>query len=238
MKTTTEYIQRLTIETDDDGNRTVTRTSRADTATEYLFGELSPEAQERAIRDAIEEEKKGYYYTGDPYASHTGIDIAEVWNAYKDFAKHQPVRYHDHYTSFYLTVEDAERVTPEEDNGICWSMDICSAWNQYAAAVPLLIEEAEEHEARANEITAPYYWPYCVAPEKPESARIWFAAHEDYADRCRAKAEELAEQAKDAVENCIQGLIDGLEDYYTSPEFWREWLADGETRFTRDGERI
>ena len=234
MKTTTIYHEYLTITTDDDGTRTITRHEYADTSTEFYFSELSPKAQQRAINDAIEEERDSYAYG----AGHTQFEVDEIWSAYNDLAKHQPIRWHDHYWSFFLTVEDAERVTPQEDTGECNSMDICDAWNRYAAAVPLLIEEAEEHEGIATEIAAPYYWPYCVAPDEAPSVIIWGKAHEDAADQCRAKAEELAEKAKDALEHEVKALIEGAEEYYQSAEFWREWFSDGDDRFTRDGERI
>lgn len=234
MKTTTIYRETLTITTDDDGARTVTRHEYADTSTEFYFSELAPKAQERAIRDAIEEERDNYAYG----AGHTQFEVDEIWSAYNALADNQPIRWHDHYWSFFLTVEDAERVTPQEDTGECNSMDICDAWNQYAAAVPLLIEEAEEHEGIASEIAAPYYWPYCVAPEEAPSVIIWGKAHEDYADRCRAKAEELAEKAKDALEHEVKALIEGAEEYYQSEEFWRDWYSEGDERFTRDGERL
>lgn len=232
---TTVYTERLTITTDDNGNVTMQRTSSADTHSAYLFDELSKEAQDRAISDAIEEEERDYYERG---TGQTAWNIEELWDAYNSLAKHQPLRCHDYYSSFYLTVEDPERVTPENDLGICWSMDICEAWNRYAAAVPMLIEEAEDHEATADELTAPYYWPNCVADHEPTSVLVWSKAHGDHADRCREKAEELAEKAKDALERELKRLIDETEEYYTSAEFWREWYSEGDERFTRDGERI
>lgn len=237
MKTTTIYTQTLTITTDDDGARTITRHNYANTDTEFYFTELAPKAQQRAINDAIEEERNSYAY-GE---GHTRFEVDEIWSAYNALADEQPIRWHDHYWSFFLTVEDAERVTPQApqgDTGECNSMDICDAWNQYAAAVPLLIEEAEEHEGIATEIAAPYYWPFCVAPEEAPSVIVWGKAHEDHADRCRAKAEELAEAAKDALEHKVKALIEGAEEYYQSEEFWREWYSEGDERFTRDGERI
>lgn len=238
MKTTTIYRETLTITTDDDGTRTITRSHSARTNSALLFEELSPEAQQRAIRDAIEEETHNYYSSAWDYASHTGTDVSEIWDAYRDLAKHQPVECHDHYSSFFLAVGSAERVTPEEDTGICWSMDICDAWNEYAAAVQMLIEEAEEHEGRADEITAPYYWPYCVADHEPASVLAYSVAHGNHADRCREKADELAEQAKDAVESTMHDLIEEVEEYYSSAEFWREWFTEEDQIFTRDGERI
>lgn len=235
MITTTEYVQRTIITTDDDGNRTVTTSHSADTVTEYFFTELSETAQARAIRDAIEEEQRAYYENGDGM---TGWNISHLWDAYTDLQKHQPIKYHDYYSSFYLTVEDAEKVTPEDGDGFDFYPDICEAWNAYAAAVPLLIEEAEDHEGIASEITAPYYWPWNVADEEPTSVLVWYKAHGDHADRCRYKADELAEQAKDALESKMHELISETEEYYQSEEFWREWLSNGDDRYTRDGARI
>lgn len=234
---TTEYIHHLIITTNDAGETTTAHTYHASTHTAYLFSELDEAAQARAIADAIKEEEDTYYsaYYLESYA---GRDIDEMWSAYNELAKHQPIKCHDHYNSFYLTVDDAEKVTEEQDTGICWSMDICDAWNKYAATVELLIEEAEEHEGVSSEINAPYYWPYCVADEEPDSVKIFCSYHDDHADRCREKADELAEKAAKAVESTIQSTIQSLEDYYSSAEFWREELEEAEARFTRSGERI
>lgn len=235
MKTTTIYTERKTITTDDAGNVTITTSHSADTLTEYYFTELTPEAQARAISDAIEEEQRDYYQHGDGM---TGWNISHIWDAYHDLQKHQPIEYHDHYSSFYLTVGDAEKVTPEDGDRFDFCPDICEAWNRYAAAVPLLIEEAEDHEGIASEITAPYYWSWEVADEEPTSVLVWYKAHGDHADRCRYKADELAEQAKDALEAKMYELINETEEYYQSEDFWREWLSDGDDRFTRDGARL
>lgn len=240
MRTTTTYTEYKTMTTDDAGRVTITTSNHADTITEYWFEELSEEAQARAVRDAISEELEAYYNSGWPYASMTGASVNEVWEAFHDLQKRQPLQYHDHYSSFYLTVGDAESISTEQDDGTTPSIDICSAWNRYARAVEMLIEEAEDHEATAAELSAPYYWyaPSLTSYEEPESASIWYDAHSDHADRCRQKAEELAEDAADAVESAIKTAIDSIEDYYRSPEFWREWYAEGDERFTRDGERI
>lgn len=240
MKTTTTYTQTVTIVTEDDGARTITRSHHADTNSVFWFEELSEEAQARAVRDAISEELEAYYNSGWPYASMTGASVNEVWEAFHDLQKRQPLQYHDHYSSFYLTVGDAESISTEQDDGTTPSIDICSAWNRYARAIEMLIEEAEDHEATAAELSAPYYWyaPSLTSYEEPESASIWYDAHSDHADKCRQKAEELADDAANAVESAIKTAVDSIEDYYRSPEFWRDWYANGDERFTRDGERI
>ena len=233
MITTTTYTERLTITTADDGTRTTSRTTSADTTTAYLFSELSPEAQQHAAEHAAEEEANAYY--AGQWWSHTQSDIDEIWEAFRSLRNHQPISSHDHYSSFFLTVDNAEKVTAEQNTGICWSMDICNAWNEYAAAVQLLIEEAEDNEAETWSMEAPYYWD---GTEVPEDIAEQIHAHEEHADRCREKADELSEKAVQAVESTIKELIEGIESYYQSTEFWYEWLDDGETRFTREGERI
>lgn len=255
MKTITEYIQRLTIETDDDGNRTVTRTSRADTATEYLFGELSPEAQERAIRDAIEEET-------DPanwYASQTYFAECEIINAAEEMEKHQPIEIAQDYgcswygktsTHRFWSYNAYEHVTEEQHTGIAYSMDICDKWNEYAPRIMALVEAVEDIDAMLYDIggaadSAEYDRDMTDNPaeyDRLEAIRSTAAAEyeqlDTMRDRCAEVAEELTEEAARAVGDVVDGLIEAERDYYSSEEFWREWLANGETRFTRDGERI
>ena len=247
MKTTTEYIQRTIITTDDDGARTITRTSRADTITAYRFIELSPEAQERAIRDAIEEEGRDYCEYGIYGASQTGMSEAEIWDAAETLAKHQPVHIgtdaggtpYGTARRYRWSVADWESVTEESDTGICWSMDICDAWNAYAARVIALQEGHEDAEERAyihDENADNAADNGDIQTAEAERSRATF--YEDMAKRIEETAEELTEEAARAVGNTVDGLIEGERDYYSSPEFWREWLSDGDDRYTREGERI
>lgn len=227
---TTTYTERKTITTDDAGNVTITTSHAARTSTEYLFSELSEEAKARAISDAIEEEQRDYYEYGTYGASQTGMSEAEIWDAAQELAKHQPVHIGtDAGGSPYGTARrygwstaNWESVTEEQDTGICWSMDICDTWNAYAARIIVLQEGREEAEDRA----------YFADTQEEQDA------YNDIAERIEETAEELTEDAARAVGNIVDGLIESQYEYNTSPEFWREWLNDGETRFTRDGERI
>lgn len=244
---TTVFTERLTITTDDNGTVTTTRTSHADTATEYLFSELGEAAKNRAISDAIEEEEK-LYYSGDWYASQTGISERDVLDAAEELAKAQNIEvtqdrgcswYGTARGSWYHHAADWEAVTEQQHNGMCYSMDICDAWNAYAARIIALQEAHEEATAR--------YWLHDENAdnaaengdiETVEAERSRAAFYEHMAERIEETAEELTEEAARAVGNTIDGLIEGEREYYTSAEFWGEWLNDGETRFTRDGERI
>lgn len=258
MKTTTEYIQRLTITTDDDGTRTATRTASADTVTEFLFHELSESAQQRAISDAIAEEVDNAFVP----CSQIYFATEEILDAAYDLQKSQPIDIdQDQGCSWYGTARgtcpwayhrpDWQAVTEAKDTGICYSMDICDAWNAYAARIVALQEAYEEAEDKA--------WTYEHAADatddrrnfgdipddqrdalraivEAERSRAMF--YERIAERIEAAAEELTEEAAQRVGDVVDGMVCEAWDYYQSPEFWREWLDDGETRFTREGERI
>lgn len=254
---TTTYTERKTITTDDAGNVTIATSHAAHTSTEYLFSELTEEAKARAIRDAIEEEERTAYEWG----SHTYFDTEEILECVADLGKQQPVEVSQDYgCSWYGTARGTnyywhhpakwEDVTEATDNGICFSMDMCDAWNRYA---PRIIELQQAHEEATEQadvfwsIVSDANWTKYYAENDAERERLEVIEHaaaeaageiEDMRDRIKDAAEELTEDAARAVGNIVDGLIESQYDYYTSPEFWREWLNDGETRFTRDGERI
>lgn len=255
---TTTYTERKTITTDDAGNVTITTSHAARTSTEYLFSELSEEAKARAISDAIEEEERNYY-SSDWYASQTGISERDILDAAEELAKAQNIEVtQDQGCSWYGTARgswfyhpaDWEVVTEQQHNGMAVSMDICDAWNTYAARIIILQEGHEEATDRAAEFWSVYSdfdytkWDAETDEERrqleaiADTAAEAAAEFERIAERIENAAEELTENAARAVGNTVDGLIEAEHEYYTSPEFWRYWLNDGETRFTRDGERI
>lgn len=253
MKTTTIYRQTLTITTDDDGSRTITRTSHADTATAYRFSELSPEAQRRAISDAIEEETSAEGY----WSSQTYFAEEEIWQAAQDLERQQPVRFYsdaggspaaearawtyDPHTQRHHSFwgDACELVSMAEDTGISYSMDICDRWNEYAPRIMALVEAIEEAGERRdihddNADNAEREGDSRTA--EAERRRAMF--YDDMAARCDEVAEDLTEEAARAVGNVVDGLIEAERDYYSSEEFWREWLSNGDDRYTREGQRI
>lgn len=258
MRTTTVYTETLTIITDDCGAQTIERSSSARTSTAYLFTELSEEAKARAINNAIEEEKQ-LYYSGDWYASQTGISESDILNAAEELEKAQCIEvtqgrgcnwYGTARGSWFYHPADWEAVTEQQHNGTCYSMDICDAWNAYAARIVALQDAHEEAEDRAAEFWSVYSdfdytkWDAETDEERrqleaiADTAAEAAAEFERIAERIENAAEELTEEAARAVGNIVDSLIEGEHDYYTSAEFWAEWLKDGETRYTREGERI
>lgn len=255
---TTVYTQRLTITPDDNGNVTMQRTSSADTHSAFYFTELGKEAQDRAISDAIEEEERRYY-SGDWYASQTGISERDILDAAEELSKAQNIEVtQDQGCSWYGTARgswyhhraDWEAVTEQQHNGMCVSMDICDVWNAYAARIIALQEGREEATDRAAEFWSVYSdfdymkWDAETDEERrqveaiADTAAEAAAEFERIAERIEDAAEELTEDAARAVGNEVDSLIEGERDYYTSAEFWRDWYTNGDERFTRDGERI
>lgn len=247
MRTTTTYTQTVTIATEDDGARTITRSHHADTKSEFWFTELSPEAQARAVRDAIEEEQSAYY-SGNPCQMY--FTEYEIIDAARDLEKHQPVEFaQDYGYSWYGTARgtgsryhrraDWQSVTEQQHTGVCYSMDICDKWNEYARRIIAMQEGYEEATDRAyihdeNADNAADNGAHEIEQAERNRARFY----EDIAERIEDAAEELTEDAARAVGNVIDGLIESEHEYYTSDEFWRDWYANGDERFTRDGERI
>lgn len=256
MRTTTTYTQTVTIVTDDDGARTITRSHHADTNSAFWFEELSEEAQARAVRDAISEEESAYC-SGNPCQMY--FTEYEIIDAARDLEKHQPVEFaQDYGCSWYGTARgewwhhpaDWQSVTEQQDTGICYSMDICSRWNEYARRIIAMQEGYEEATDQAAEfwaIATDMNWQKYEAETIAERERLEAiedtateaaAAFERIAERIEDAAEELTEDAARAVGEIIDGMIESEHEYYTSDEFWREWYSEGDERFTRDGERI
>ena len=246
MRTTTTYTQTVTIVTEDDGARTITRSHHADTNSVFWFEELSPAAQAYAIEEAISEEERTAYEWG----SQTYFATDEILNAARDLEKHQPVEFAQDYGcswygtargtgSWYHRPADWQSVTEQQHTGICYSMDICDKWNEYARRIIAMQEGYEQATDRAY-----------IHDENADNAADNGAHESEQAERNRARfydriaeriedaAEELTEDAARAVGNVIDGLIESEHEYYTSPEFWKDWYANGDERFTRDGERI
>lgn len=244
MKTTTTYTQTVTIVTEDDGTRTITRSHHADTSAEYWFTELSPAAQAYAIEEAISEEERTAYEWG----SQTYFATDEILNAARDLEKHQPVEFaQDQGCSWYGTARgewwhhtaDWQSVTEQQHTGVCYSMDICDKWNEYARRIIAMQEGYEQATDRAyihdeNADAAADNGAHEIEQAERNRARFY----EDIAERIEDAAEELTEDAARAVGSIVDWLIEGEHEYYTSDEFWRDWYANGDERFTRDGERI
>lgn len=256
MIITTTYTETITITTADDGTRTTSRSSHADTVAALLFRELSPAAQERAISDAIAGETDPAQW----YVSHTCFAVDEIWQCAEDIERQQPISLGtDQGGSPYATARgtgwysrhaaDWQRVTEATDNGVCYSMDMCDIWNAFAARIVALqeaYEEATDEVWRLDEEAdrledLPADTPDALRDAARDTARGIRAAAAEYeriSYRIENAAEELTEEAARAVGDTLDGLIEAERDYYQSADFWREWLDDGETRFYRDGARI
>ena len=270
MKTITTYTERRTITTDDDGHTTTERKTIVSTVTAYRFTELSERAQKRAAEDAAEKETDTY--NSSDYESSEFFPIeGEIWHCANDLAKQQPVEFFTDYggspnakpspllfdpiaSKWRSSGEPWELVTIAEDNGYCYSMDLCDEWNRHA---PRIIQQQRAHEF-ATEQAEEHYTAHedleSKAEDEPDPerraalqsrARYQLNQWRYYctaADRAAAYAEKLTEAAAYAVGFILDGDIEAERDYYQSPEYWAEYFIEDwneeDPRFDKDGERI
>ena len=124
-------------------------------------------------------------------------------------------------------------MTEQQHNGTSYSMDICDAWNTYAARIIILQEGHEEATDRAAEFWSVYSdFDYLKGDAETDEERRQLEAIADtaaeaaaefdrIAERIEDAAEELTEDAARAVGSVIDWLIESEHEYYTSDEFWR-----------------
>lgn len=268
MRTITTYTERRTITTNDEGRTTTARVVTVDTVTAYRFNELSPEAQQRAAKDAAEQEASDYYNgSGSMFEPTEG----EIWQCAEDFEKTQPVEFFTDYggspnakpspllfdpiaNKWRSSGEPWELVTLADDNGICYSMDLCDEWNRHAPRIiqqqrahEFATEQAEEHYSRYTDLES-------EAEDEPDPERraalqtraryhlTQWRYYDTAADRAAAYAEKLTEAAAYAVGCILDGNIEAERDYYQSAEFWAEYFTEDwnneDPRFDKDGKRI
>ena len=183
---------------------------RVYTTTRMLYHELSPAAKKLAREDAIEQEWQ------DPWGQY-GMTYREIWSELEEIAKETPIRFQTGYSDedvFAVTASSSPCAIELKDSGICWSMDLCEIWNR---RLPLMrmIERAQEFAEGREDYNA-YY-----------SLR----------NAADAAWEALMQRTGDEMASYAKEMMWAERDYYTSHEFWDEWLDDGETWFTAEGER-
>ena len=92
-------------------------------------------------------------------------------------------------------------------------MDLCGIWN---AKLPQM-----QAIGRA----------YDFADEIDDEERRW-----KLIDAADVAWEALVQTIGDEMASYAKQTMRAEQDYYTSHEFWDDWLDDGETWFTREGE--
>lgn len=176
----------------------------------YLFNELSESAKRAAMDAAISDEWV------NP-CGHYAFASEEIWGELHYIEKMLDLRFscgrtnEDVWGEAKGTCIDEPQTLDEAD---CYpEMELREVYDKYRPQLECVYRAMEyaqtiEDEDRRWELEG-------YADE------AWDAIRETIAER-------IAKMARD--------LLEGELDYYTSWEFWREWLDDGESLFTIDGE--
>lgn len=224
MRTTTDYISTYNTET--------STTQRETTITLYTFDELSEEAQSRVVADYMEEREN------DPYFGQWFSDCyeLEIWECVRDLEKsitgaRVQWRYNRWYSCdfdceySYDDCYDPDELDRVDNNGYCYSMDLCGAWNAHVRKLNAIHRAFENVCVYMNDVDSSYdYWNEYTYEDRLYSIL----------DNARTKLvgrwyEEL-EAACEDVRNTIETLLRGEWDYYTSEEYAREECSDESTQ--------
>lgn len=191
----------------------------------YEFHELNDDAQTRVIEEYAETR------SNDPYFGQWFFDSyeSEIWECVRDLEKSiTGARVSWSYNRWYSADFDCEfsyndcyepgYMEPVENNGICYSFDLCDAWNAHVHKLNA-IENLIHHVVYVQYEKYPCNeWEYCG---RPENEALYYRLEAMYDDLIGKWYEEI-ERACDDVRNTIEYLLRSEWDYYTSDEYARD----------------
>lgn len=206
------------------------------TITLYTYDELPEEARARVLEDFAEERQNKPYF-GQWFADTTE---SEIWGVVTDLEQSiTGARVQWRYNRWYSCDFDCEysyndcydpgEVETVKDNGICYSMDICAAWNKHVRklnAINARLEMIDELMNGKYNVWGPHY-VYLKHKE-----HIYNLLDDLASDTVSAWYEEL-ERACEDVRDAIETELRGEWDWYTSKEYAQTELED---EYTQGGE--
>jgi len=226
MKTTTGIISEYNAETG--------TTQRETTITLYTFDELTEEARARVVADYAGER------ANDPYFSQWFADFQEheIWECVRDLEN--TISWTGatwHYNRWYSCDFDCEfsyddcydpgELNRVNDNGICYSMDLCDAWNKHVRKLNGLCAQFEHVDYLCwdvyNEWDSNYY---CDAPNNAH----FYARADALRDHLIGAWYAELETACEDVRNTLEYLLRAEWEYYTGEEYAREECEDESTQ--------
>lgn len=231
MKTTTNIISTYDTETGTTQHET--------TIALYTFDELNDDAQAHIVADYAEERANDPYF-GQWFADTTE---SEIWECVRDLEKSiTGARVSWQYNRWYSCDFDCEfsyddccdpgELYTVDDNGICYSMDLCDAWNSHVGKLNAINRAFENVSNYMYDVNSSFdYWNGETYEDRLYS--ILDDAQSSLVGRWYAELEAACED----VRNMIETLLRGEWDYYTSEEYARGEFEANETGYecrTRD----
>jgi len=198
----------------------------------YEFHELCEDAQNRVISEyMIERENDPYFaqYFADCYES-------EIWECVYSLEKSLSNigvkwSYNPWYSADFDIVyryndcSSPDELTPVDDNDICYSMDLCDAWNAHVHKLNAICHRID-YLAYLSEDLYPIYDIYYN--EIPENAAFSARADDMHLQMVDLWYMEL-EKACDDVRNTIETLLRGEWEWYASEECARDEYEANQT---------
>lgn len=146
----------------------------------------------------------------DP-CGHYSMACDDVWRAVQGIEKQTPFRFKTGYNEADAFVTMRCASDPDaytlDDNGECYSIDLCEIWNKHMPEMERISKDFDGFDGDPCDSRAYKEW------------------------------EKLLGSIGDDMASYIRKTLDAERDYYTSHEFWDEWLDDSDEYFTKDGMR-
>lgn len=198
----------------------------------FEYHELNDDARGRVISEYMEERE------ADPYFSQWFIDCyeSEIWECVRDLAKSiNNARVSWRYNRWYSCDFDCEYsyddcfepgyMQPVKDNGVCYSMDLCDAWNKHARKLNGLYYQHEYLDYLCWDV----YNDWNGWNEVTENASF-FRRAEALRDHVVTAWYAELEKACEDVRDTIEYLLRAEWEYYTSEEYARIECEDETTQ--------
>ena len=198
-----------------------TTTDVNETINLYTFDELDEQAQARVLKDFIDERES------DPYFSQWFIDYyeREIWDAVRDLENSiRGARVQWRYNRWYSCDFDCEfsyndcsdpgELNRVNDNGICYSMDLCDAWNSHVDKLNAINRAFENVCNYMYDVNSSFdYWNGHTYEDR------LYSILDDAQSSLVGKWYEELEAACDDVRDTLEHLLRAEWDYYTSEEY-------------------
>jgi len=210
-----------------DTERGTTQTTRVIPL--FEFYELNEDAKNKVVKEYAEER------ANDPYHWQWFSDTteSEIWDCVHDLENSiYNARVSWNYNRWYSCDFDCEysysdiydpcELYAVEDNGICYSMDLCDAWNAHLKRLNGICYRIEYLDHLCDDVY--YYEPWYMGAG-PENETFYKRLDSMRDDLISLWYEEL-EKACEDVQSTIESLLRGEWEYYTSEEYTRAECED------------
>ena len=199
----------------------------------FEFYELGEEAQERAFNEFVEER------ANDPYFGQWFADSyeREIWDGVRDLENSiRGARVEWRYNRWYSCDFDVEysyndcyhpcELEPVKDNGVCYSMAVCDAWNKHVRKLNAISYQLEHVEHLQADVYPDWGPHYTIIEENV----AFYNKLDDIAGNLTDLWFTEIERACDDVRDTIETLLRGEWEYYTSEEYARLEFEDETTQ--------